>query len=170
VGRATRLPNKELKLTKPSIMELRSLTPVFGGQSERRRPVLLSTQTVVSHRGGGMPKIRVALLIGFMSIASVGAEEPQVGPVNLKLRLPTGKVATLVLHGGSMSVAADGENIRMELQGKASLVTETKAAAGHMELTNPTLIVKAHPATDGLLEYVDLSGSRAQHVAQSSAK
>jgi len=27
------LPNKELKLTKPSIMELRSLTPVFGGPS-----------------------------------------------------------------------------------------------------------------------------------------
>jgi hypothetical protein len=25
-------PNKELKLTKPSIMELRSLTPVFGRQ------------------------------------------------------------------------------------------------------------------------------------------
>jgi hypothetical protein len=30
VGRATTPPNKELKLTKPSIMELRSLTPVFG--------------------------------------------------------------------------------------------------------------------------------------------
>jgi hypothetical protein len=29
---ATRLSNKELKLTKPSIMELRSLTPVFCGQ------------------------------------------------------------------------------------------------------------------------------------------
>jgi hypothetical protein len=27
--RSTRPPNKELKLTKPSIMELRSLTPVF---------------------------------------------------------------------------------------------------------------------------------------------
>jgi len=27
----TVLPNKELKLTKPSILELRSLTPVFGG-------------------------------------------------------------------------------------------------------------------------------------------
>jgi hypothetical protein len=24
-------PNKELKLTKPSVLELRSLTPVFGG-------------------------------------------------------------------------------------------------------------------------------------------
>ena len=31
MGQATRLPNKELKLTKPSIMELRSLTPVFHG-------------------------------------------------------------------------------------------------------------------------------------------
>jgi hypothetical protein len=28
LGRATTPPNKELKLTKPSIMELRSLTPV----------------------------------------------------------------------------------------------------------------------------------------------
>ena len=31
-----RPPNKELKLTKPSIMELRSLTPVFGGPLESR--------------------------------------------------------------------------------------------------------------------------------------
>ena len=30
--------NKELKLTKPAqAMELRSLTPVFGGQSDERR-------------------------------------------------------------------------------------------------------------------------------------
>jgi hypothetical protein len=31
--RITRRPNKELKLTKPSIMELRSLTPVFAPYS-----------------------------------------------------------------------------------------------------------------------------------------
>jgi hypothetical protein len=32
--RATMLPNKELKLTKPSVLELRSLTPVLGGLSQ----------------------------------------------------------------------------------------------------------------------------------------
>ena len=37
LGRATTPPNKELKLTKPSIMELRSLTPVFGGLLVERR-------------------------------------------------------------------------------------------------------------------------------------
>jgi len=43
IGEATtapkgdRPPTKELKLTKPSIMELRSLTPVFGGRGDRRR-------------------------------------------------------------------------------------------------------------------------------------
>ena len=31
VGERTTPPNMELKLTKPSIMELRSLTPVLGG-------------------------------------------------------------------------------------------------------------------------------------------
>jgi hypothetical protein len=31
VRQKTRSSNKELKLTKPSVLELRSLTPVFGG-------------------------------------------------------------------------------------------------------------------------------------------
>jgi hypothetical protein len=33
-----RPPNKELKLTKPSIMELRSLTPVFDGRGGEAAP------------------------------------------------------------------------------------------------------------------------------------
>ena len=34
LGDRTEPPNKELKLTKPSIVELRSLTPVFGRREE----------------------------------------------------------------------------------------------------------------------------------------
>ena len=44
---ATEPSNKELKLTKPSIMELRSLTPVFGGPPEEGRVAGL-TKTAVA--------------------------------------------------------------------------------------------------------------------------
>jgi hypothetical protein len=39
--------NKELKLTKPSVLELRSLTPVFDGRTEAM------AGTVAGYRGRG---------------------------------------------------------------------------------------------------------------------
>jgi len=57
--------NKELKLTKPSIMELRSLTPVFGRQSRKRREERRADGTVKSLL------VRCAVGIGLIA-ASVG--------------------------------------------------------------------------------------------------
>lgn len=113
-----------------------------------------------------MSKTAAGLLVGLLAASSLGADEAATNSVTLKLRLPTGKAATLVLHGGAMSVATEGQNIRIELQGTASLRSATNATTGFMEVVNPVLVVKSEPAPDGLLTYVDLYASQGHHVAK----
>jgi hypothetical protein len=52
-------PNKELKLTKPSVLELRSLTPVFDGPgarfAERTRPSLRTPDQLPLFEGWADP-------------------------------------------------------------------------------------------------------------------
>jgi len=113
-----------------------------------------------------MSKMAVGLLAGLLSASAFAADEAPLNAVTLKLRLPTGKTAMLILQGGSMSVGMEKDNIRIELQGKASMKGETAEATGFMEMVNPVLVVEPQPAPDGLLKLVDMYASQGHHIAK----